>query len=408
MKLINMTENNFREFANINSYNNFGQSTEYSKLIRNADKRKLFFGLMNDNDDVIAASLILIRHVSPIINIAIAPNGYIIDYNNHELVETFTNMLKERLLKEKVLYLITNPMFKYKVYNKYGVITENNEEAYNNLLANHYKSLGYYSEFEHYDVILDSNDSIEDIYKGFDRNTKRNIKDAMKLGVSIYKGNVGDLNEFYQIVKKKTPKKLSFYKDIMTNYQNNDNMAEIYFAKLNTETYLINIKKLYEQVEINNQRINAAFNKNTRKDKNHQLNRKITADKTLDKCKNALNDAIRLNQAYNGDIIIATCMIIKNNHEIYFLADGYKEEYRYIHATDILKWAIIRKYHALGYHRFNLGEVHKDYADKTSKYYRQYKAKIGFGGKVVEYTPNLTYIVNKPLYKLYKKKNHKN
>ena len=240
----------------------------------------------------------------------------------------------------------------------------------------------------------------------FPQSVTENIKDAMKLGINIYKGTADDLKEFYQIVKKKTPKKLAFYKDIMNIYNTQDNMAEIYFAKLNTNTYLINAKAIYEKAERQNKRINEEFNKFNRKDRNHLLNRKITSEKTLEKCKNILNDAIKLNSTYDGDIIVATSMIIKNHHEIYFLADGYKEEYRYIHATDILKWAIIRKYHTVGYRRFNLGEIHQNYFDKTSKYYRQYKAKIGFGGDIVEYTPNLKYIVNKPLYKLYKKKNH--
>ncbi len=406
MKLIKISKESFQNFAKQNSFNNCGQSTEYSSLIRNADKRKLFFGLFDDNDEIIAASVILIRHINSIINVAIAPNGYIIDYKDNELLETFTNLLKERLLKEKVIYLITNPMFKFKVRNKYGVITENNEDIYNNLITNNYESMGYFSDFEHYDIILDNTGEINDIYNKFSRNTKRNIKDAMKLGIGIYKGTANDLKEFYQIVKKKTPKKLSFYKDIMNIYNTQENMAEIYFAKLNTNTYLVNAKAIYEKAERQNKRINEEFNKPTRKDRNHLLNRKTTSEKTLEKCKNILNDAIKLNSTYDGDIIIATSMIIKNHHEIYFLADGYKEEYRYIHATDILKWAIIRKYHTAGYRRFNLGEIHQNYFDKTSKYYRQYKAKIGFGGDIVEYTPNLKYIINKPLYKLYKKKNH--
>ena len=132
MKLIIISKENFQNFAKHNSFNNCGQSTEYSSLIRNADKRKLFFGLYDDNNEIIAASVILIRHINSLINVAIAPNGYIIDYKDNELLETFTNLLKERLLKEKVIYLITNPMFKYKVRNKYGVVTENNEDIYNN------------------------------------------------------------------------------------------------------------------------------------------------------------------------------------------------------------------------------------------------------------------------------------
>ena len=69
---------------------------------------------------------------------------------------------------------------------------------------------------------------------------------------------------------------------------------------------------------------------------------------------------------------------IRNNPEIYFLIDGYAEKFRNIHSTHILKWAIIKKYYERGYRIFNLGEVHKNYLDKSNKYHGQFMYKIGF------------------------------
>ena len=53
---------------------------------------------------------------------------------------------------------------------------------------------------------------------------------------------------------------------------------------------------------------------------------------------------INLIEKYKEDIIVGTSIVIRNNHEIYFLIDGYKEEFRNVHSTHILKWAIIKKY----------------------------------------------------------------
>ena len=131
------------------------------------------------------------------------------------------------------------------------------------------------------------------------------------------------------------------------------------------------------------------------------LNRKSNSDKTVQKLHQELNYAISLSQKYSDDIIIGASIIIKNNHEIYFLIDGYKEEFRHIHSTHILKWAIIKKYNGLGYKIFNLGEIHKNYYDKDNKYHTQYLYKMGFGGKVIEYSPNLLQVIDKPKYSLY-------
>ena len=83
--------------------------------------------------------------------------------------------------------------------------------------------------------------------------------------------------------------------------------------------------------------------------------------------------------------------------------DGYNENYRIIHSTHILKWAIIKKYYSIGYRIFNLGEIHQQYYNKNNKYYGQYLYKIGFGGNIIEYSPNLLLIINKPVYNTYNK-----
>ena len=92
---------------------------------------------------------------------------------------------------------------------------------------------------------------------------------------------------------------------------------------------------------------------------------------------------------------------MRNNKEVYFLMDGYNEEFRHIHSSHMLKWALIKKYSLLGYKLFNLGEIHRDYANKENKYHGQYMYKIGFGGNIVEYPQKLLLVINRPLYSAY-------
>ena len=191
----------------------------------------------------------------------------------------------------------------------------------------------------------------------------------------------------------------------MNIYNNEDNKMEIFFAKLDPKRYLINTKRLYEEERIKNEKLHRKFEKtvNTGHGTEKSLNKKINSDSALEKYSQELNKAINLNQKTTESIIIGTCIIIRNNHEIYFLIDGYKEKYRTIHSTHILKWAIIKKYFEKGYRVFNLGEIHKDYRDSKNKYRGQYNYKIGFGGNIVEYPPELLLIINKPIYHLLNK-----
>lgn len=403
MHIIELTQTQYKNYSNIHESRNFGQTIEFSMLEANISKKKLFLGLIDNAGNIHAATLILITNISPPFKEAIAPNGFLIDYSNYELVKTFTEELKKYLGKEHVTYLITNPMYKHKVYNKNNNPIINNEYILNNLLKLDYKSIGYTSDFEKYDVIIENNNGYHDIYHNFNRNTKRNIAEGLNYGITLKKGTMNDLEEVYKIFKKKTPNRLAYYENLMNIYRNPDNKMEIFFAKLNPHTYLVNSKRLYEEERKRNEKIHQKFNKNLGRVNDKLLNIKINSDNTLEKYYQNLNRAIRVSSTNTEDIIIGSTIIIKNNHEIYFLIDGYKEEYRPIHSTHILKWAIIKKYSTLGYSIFNLGEINKDYQDPLSKYHGQYMYKIGFGGNIIEYPPNLLLVINKPAYSTYTK-----
>lgn len=403
MKIINLTETQYKNYSRLQKNQNFGQTVEFSLIHENIHKRKLFLGLVDENNNIHAATLILIKDISPLIKEAIAPNGYLIEYQNKELLKTFTEELKKYLLKEKITYLITNPMFKLKVFNKSNTLIENNQFIYDYLIELGYRNLGYYSEFEKYDVILENYHSSEDIYKNFNRNTKRNIKEAINLGITLKKENPNNLPTLYNIFKKKTTKSLSYYQNLFNVYQSNDNKMEIFSATLSPHKFLINSKKLYEQELKKNEIIHTNFTKTNYHITEKKLNKRITSDNILEKYHERLEYAIKLDQKYQEPITLGTCIVIRNNREIYFLMDGYNENYRIIHSTHILKWAIIKKYYSIGYRIFNLGEIHQQYYKKSNKYYGQYLYKIGFGGNIIEYSPNLLLIINKPVYNTYNK-----
>lgn len=405
MKIIVLTQTQYKNYSNIHNQRNFGQTIEYSLLQENRTYNKMFLGLVDESNNLHAATLLLIKNISPSIKEAYAPNGFLIDYSNFELVKTFTEELRIYLKKLKITYLITNPMFKKKIYNKQNVIIENNENILNNFIKLDYQSIGYNSDFSKYDIIIENYNSTDDIYRKFNRNTKRNIKESINLGITLHKGSIKDIDKFYEIVKKKTKNNLSYYQNLMTTYNTKNNKMEIFFTKLNPQKFLINTKKLYEKELKRNEDIHKTIKRNNGKMTEKILNNKINSDSSLEKYKELLNKAINLSQTNKDSIIIGTSAIIRNNKEIYFLIDGYKESYRTIHSSHILKWALIKKYFAYGYKTFNLGEIHKDYLKKDSKYRGQYMYKIAFGGNVIEYSPSLLLIINKPIYNAYIKLN---
>ena len=405
MEIILLTQTQYKNYSNIHNQRNFGQTIEYSQLPENYNDKKLFIGLIDNLNNLCAATLLLVKNISPTIKEAYAPNGFLIDYSNFDLVKIFTEKLTKYLQKEKITYLITNPMFKYRTYNKYNTLIENNVNILDNFIRLGYKDIGYSSDFAKFDVIIENENSHDDIYRKFNRNTKRNIKESLNLGITLHKGSIKDLDKFYDIIKKKTNKTNAYYYNLMNTFNTKNNKMEIFFTKLNPEKFLINTKKAYEAEYKKNEAIHKTIQRNMGKMTEKILNKKINSDSLLEKNHELLNQAILLSNQTKESIIIGTSAIIKNNKEIYFLIDGYKESFRHIHSSHILKWALIKKYSKLGYKIFNLGEIHKNYFNTTNKYHGQYMYKIGFGGNVIEYPPTLMLVINKPLYTAYTKLN---
>ena len=401
MKIVVLTQTQYRNYSNIHTSRNFGQTIEYSQLASNNSSDRLFLGLADSSNNLYAATLIIVKNISPTVKEAYAPNGFLIDYANFELVKNFTEELTKYLKTIKITYLITNPMFKLRIYNKQNNVIENNVNLLDNLIKLDYKPVGYSSEFSKYDIIIENYDNIDSIYRKFNRNTKRNIKESLNMGITLHKSSIKDIEAFYEIVKKKTNNTLSYYYNLMNIYNSKDNKMEIFFTKLDPQKFLINAKKLYEKEAKKNEAIHKTIQNNYGKMTEKILNKKINSDSLLEKYKELLNKAITFSNKYQESTIIGTCAIIRNNKEIYFLIDGYKEAFRYIHSSHILKWALIKKYSLLGYKIFNLGEIHRDYYNKENKYHGQYMYKIGFGGNIIEYPQNLLLIINKPIYSAY-------
>ena len=124
--------------------------------------------------------------------------------------------------------------------------------------------------------------------------------------MEIIKGNEQNLPLFYEFVKKKYSRPIEYYQEFCKQFESD---VDLYFAKLNTETFVINSKKLYErEMEINDNlayKIQQAKNANTRK---KLINEKIESDKLINTYKKNLVWATNLLKENPNGILI--CFII--------------------------------------------------------------------------------------------------
>lgn len=399
MHIITLTEQQYNNYSKIHSKRNYKQTIEYANMMQKSGYKKLYLGLIDNNDNVIGATLILEKNIYTKYKIGYAPNGFLINFENKTLLENFTKELKKYLSQLNFIYIRLNPNFAYRIYDKNNLVIK----CYPNIL-DEMKNLGFIhhgfeQNFNRFNAILNIENSLNDTYKKFNRNIKRKINDGKLMGITFHKSD--NINDFYELIAKKTKKSIDYYQDLKTYFNNENTKFELYFAKMDSNTFLTNSHNLLtEEKKINFNLQEKLKDINVSKTKK-LLNDKMASDKRLNKYQNLVIKSSNIYSKYPNELIIATCAIIKTDNTIYFIEEGYNDKLRDIHSLSILKWEIIKKYSKLGYKNFNLGTI-PPLKNIDNKYYGIYLSKIGFNPRIYEYSGTFDLVINRYIYAIIK------
>ena len=382
MHIIELTELQFKNYSNIHSKKNYKQSIEYAKLKKSNEYKPLYLGLIDDHNDVHAATLILEKPINNRYRYGYIPNGYLIDFNNLDLLKTFTDELKIYLKKLNYVYVRINPLFNYQVYSSDFILKENNSEIINEI-----KKIGY--EFipntSKYKMIVEATD-INNTYKNFKRSLRRTINDSLKKGIMIYQGNSNDIESFLELTQNKT-----MYKNMIEIFNNKNNNFEFYLAKIIPETYINNYRYLLKKEQFNNEILNDKMKNPNIKKTNNLFTQKMNSDKLITKYNNEIMNGTHLLQKYPNGIVIAGIGVITNGKSVTFIKECYTNEFKHIRSIPLVKWEIMKKHINNGYKIFDLGDVTITKNQIT---------KTGYNGNIIEYTNSFDLVINDMLYKL--------
>jgi len=389
MKIIELTETQFKNYSKIHSSRNYFQTIEYSKVKQ--EYNRLLLGFLNENNNTImGATLILEKNIYNF-KIGFVPGGFLIDYDNENLFKDFIIALKSYLKERKFVYLSVNNKTAYKMYDKNGKVIyfdTNITKLLDELLF-------VKTSKEHKrKVVLETEKTPNETYQMFNSNTKRNINSSLRKAISIYK----DENTNAQtLLNFTTNNKAEYINKLIDNFNTDNNTAEIYFAKIDFEKYINNYRYLQKEEDRRNDRLNEIMQDMSVTKTISLINQKMKSDKLITKYNREIIKATNAYKNYPDGAILGAILIIKNNREIYFLEEGYNKELAQFYSSHLLKWEIIKKYLSNGYKIFNFGNV-KNMDNKNG----DYTFKMGFGGKVYEYIGAYDLIINKWLYRIVK------
>ncbi len=399
MQIILLDEQRFNDFAINHPYSNFYQSSMYGNLMSKHGYNSYYLGLVDESNEIKAATLVIVKNEkNNKRKMGYAPRGFLIDWNNEEIVKEFTEKIKEYLSKRNFTYLKVDPKVIYKKHYLDGSVKDEfdtNTEFVRKLQKLGYVHMGYNNGLEankpRWDSLTKLDSNTISLYNSISKEAREKITAAANSGIKIYKGDNNDINRFYQVINKENPP-IDYYYDLYQFLGVNDGF-DIYFAKLEPAIFVNSSKMLYEKEEALNNELNEKIQSFNVPNKEQIMNEKIKSDERLSIHKKNMVNAINLFQKNPNGIIVSGVAVIKYGKNITFFISGINDEYKNTYPEYLLDWQIMQKFSKLGYEK-------ADFNGMTGSFNKEYNNTLEqeLASDIVEYVGEFDLVINKKLY----------
>lgn len=412
MKIVKLNATQFDKFATNHKYRNYFQSSMYANLMVKFGYHSQFLGIVNSQNKLIGATLLVYKNVWKKNKIAYAPRGLLCDYDDLEMLEDLVYELKQTLGKQGFMLLRIDPCIPLSIRDVEGNILNFNNKG-NDIIRNledagftyFGKNLYLETEKPRWETIVTLNHSIEDIFARFDKRVKALIKKADDNGIDVTRDEQKNINKLFEFVSKNDNRPLPFYKEMLINFGDD---IEIFYARIKSEYYVINSRRTYEKEQEYNDLLSEQIQDVyiDPQEKQECINKKMESDKLLLTYKNNLLKATELLKQKPEGILIAGAMVIKYDNAAYIFVEGTEEHYKSTGANYYLTWKIIEEYKKRNFKYVNLNAIVGDFENGTKqnpKYQELNDTKLGFNSIVTEYVGEFDLVLNSALYNKYNK-----
>lgn len=389
----------FTNFAKKNILGNFHQTFNYALLKAEEGYDYELIGFFEANT-LMGASLVLTKKIHGF-KYGYAPRGFLLDYSNKYILKEFTYAIKSYYKKKNYIFIKINPEIAIGEYNyKNKVIVYNsNKIIIDNLINCGYKKLKNNENFESIlprmnPIIQTKNFNLKNINK----NTRNKINKGITKGLYLEKGNIKDIDNFYNLVKNKRNKDKIYYNYIY-NIFNKQNNIDLFLIKIDYKKYLINSQKIYHDELRKNNILNAQI---VVKNTNKNINKKLNSDKALESYKNDINEASK-NINKNINTTIAGALAIKYKNRVTIYISGFDKNYSSYSPNYFLYYSLI-EYYKRDYDYIDLNGITAS-LNKENKYYGLNKFKTGFKPNIYEYIGEFDLVLNENIYNFFVKTN---
>lgn len=384
MEFVELSEKEYRKYWENHLLKSFLSSPEIGKLRKKNGWNVVYLGL-KDNDNLVAATLLVSkkRHFNRLE--FYAPRGFLLDFNDEELLTTFTKNIKDYIKKQKGYVLRIDPYVLYQQRNLDGEIVEdgwNNKQSVQNLEKLGYKKVQI-KDMEQVGWMFSLNlegKTEKDILKEMKPNTRNTIRKASKIGTTIRELDYDELDKFQSIMeetgerKNFSIRKLDYYQDMYKLFHDKGEIKYV-ITELNLKQYIERLNNEQQEKKKELEKLNdAKYNDGKRKAINNEI-------ASIEKRK---KEAIEIRKHKNKDIItLSGSMFIMIQPEIIYLSSGNYSEYMQFNSQYLIQWDMIKYGLENNFKKHNFYGIPAD-INLHPKDYGIYEFKRGFNGEVEE------------------------
>ena len=417
MKLVTLTEKEFKKFADKHNQITFHQTEEWAKLKSTNGWKASYIGLKDDKKIVAGALLLSKKLPIPIINknMIYSPRGFLIDYNDYSLLETFTKEIKNYAKQQGAIFVKIDPYVEYIEHDNEGNVVEegySNKEAVKNLIKLGYKHFGFnlmqdtlQPRWMH--VIETENKTIVDVMTDMESKTRQILRKNEKCGITTREIKREELPIFKEIMQHTSDRRefidrpLSYYENMWDNLHDSG-ILRILIAEIDFNEYENNtIAELEQNKEELEDRINKK-EKNLLKmnEKKYEQSNKQNQE-AIERLTGQIEKIKNLKEEHGEKAVLGGILFLVYGNEVLSLYGGSDEKLMQFQSAYTVHFAGVKMAVEEKYKKYNFYGITGDFR-KENPLYGLFLFKKSFGGHVAELIGEFDLIINKPLYILYK------
>ena len=395
MKLRNLTIFEFDEFALNHPLGSYHQSSSYALFMSEQGYDYDLLGLVDENNKIVAASLILSKKIGMFNRYGYAPKGFLIDYFSPTILQEFTSALKKYYYKKNFAFIKINPEISIGTIDyAHKIITYNRNQIIESTLKGmNCRKLEGNKRFEtkipKYNAVqILKNTNLRTVCK----NTRNKIRKSIRNGLSLVEGSRDDIETLFKFIKNKKDYPITHYYNYYNAFSKKDEI-DIFLIKIDFEECLINLREKYEEESDKNSEL---VNKVMINPSNENLKRKLVSDTILNSYSESIATATRY-LAKNKTQIIGGAITIKYKNRVNILISGFDQEFKKFCPNYFLHYKLI-EYYKDDFDFLDLNGITGDFTNENP-YKGLDEFKLGFNPLAFEYIGEYDFIINDGLYK---------